>query len=783
MPVRPSALPATRRSLRLLVTVILPLLSIAPRLLMANDSSGDVSIESVTVGFGGYFKVGDSSPLFVTLNSTAARSVRVVVDAVDPDGHAVELTGPVIELPGGKSKRWQAGFRLGRLGGEMTVRVDDVSGQVLAVRRLPGGGDSIVMQPALRQDVLLWATLGHPPGFDSGPLHTEPPRPDTTGSRTAAGGGSASKTEPSARVQVVHLDSAADLPVGETGHLLQSLDALVLALGETSRGSGDWLTQLTPHQSSALRDWVRSGGHLILAAGARASELRSSPLADWLPITNQARLSDVRQFPSLETFSGRNVPLSMTGTVKAAKLDATTLDERNVLVQGADGPLMVRLPYGLGRVTFLGLDLTQPPLSNWKALDAVCRRMASGLRTTAAPRREQTSGQLGGLGITDLASQLHSALDQFAAVNRPSIWSVMGWIAAYILFLGPLDFFVVRRVLGRSMLTWVTFPLLVCVACATSLWAASRANGDRLLVRQFELVDVVDLKSASGDQFVRGRSWYDVYSPQTVTYRVGVEVASAGATSSGETRIAPRVSWSGVPEDVVGGMYRSGGLNLARRRYRADDSSAHLDKVPIPIWSSKRFEATWQHPVKQVVTSSLATSGVGRLEGTISHALPFPLEDCLLASGGRLYLFGGGSGSSLAPYQDWAPSQQGRLRDLKAYLTNTIAQRGDRTDKLREDIFLKETPYDPSSTNLDQLVRMLTFHQAAGGSAYTGLNHARLHTLDLSELMQLGRAVLVGRVKTPVSRLLVNDQNVETAELNTYVRIIVPVTQVKGDDR
>jgi hypothetical protein len=528
---------------------------------------------------------------------------------------------------------------------------------------------------------------------------------------------------------------------------------------------------------------VRSGGHLVLAAGARAVELRSSPLADWLPITIQPTLADVRQLSGLESFSNRNLPLTVPGTLKAARLDGGSLTERNVLVQGPTGPLLIRVPYGLGRVTFLGVDITQPPLSNWKALDATCRRIVSGLKPGASPRREQRSGQIGRQGITDLASQLHSSQDQFATIRRPSVWSVMGLIAVYIVLLGPLDYFVVQRLLGRSMLTWVTFPLLVCAASAASLWAAANWNGDRLQLKQVEVLDVVDLPSTGGEQAVFGRTSFNILSARTATYRVGVDVTSPGLAADGRFDGGPRISWTGVPEDIVGGMYRSGGLNLARRRYRVDESTGFLDGVPIPIWSSKRFEANWQHTAKQLVASSLASSGVGRLEGTISHALPGPLDDCMLAAGGRLYLLGTGSATALAPYQEWSPSQQGRLRDLKAFLTNTIAQRGDRTDKLREDIFLKETPYDPTSTDLDSLVRMLTFHQAAGGRAYTGMNHDLLRTLDLSESMQLGNAILIGRLRMPISKPVVDGQVVEPIERLTYVRLVVPVKPVKGDDR
>jgi hypothetical protein len=747
----------------------------------------DVTIERIEVGFGGYFKVGDWSPLFATVQSSTARSVRIVVEAVDPDEHIVAMPGPLVTLPAGQPLRLQAAFRSGRLNGEISVRVEDEAGPVLATQRVVTGDVGTAARKALRQDVLLWATLGHPPGFESGPLHDV--RSKTDASSQAAGSSrgavpeAALRSDSSVQVQIASLDSASGLPGAGQGRLYESLDALVLALGEASRDGDDWLAQITADQNEALRDWVQTGGHLVLAVGARAADYRSSRLAEWVPVSIQPDLSDVRQLQGLESFSKRNQALSFPpGTMKAARLDATGLSARHILVSGADGPLLVRVPYGLGRVTFLGLDITRPPLANWKALDAVCRKIASDLGSGTATRREQRPDQIGRQGITELASQLHAAQDRFASINRPSIWSVMGLVLAYIVVLGPLDYFVVQRVIRRSTWTWVTFPALVCLASGASLWAASRWSGHALQVNQMDVIDVVDMPGIAGGQIVRGRSWFNVFSPETSAYRVGIEANSLVPENATMPRPAAVVTWSGVPEDAVGGMYRIGGLNLARRRYRADDTVSQCENVPILVGSSKSFEATWHHSAKQLVHSSLESSGVGRLDGAISHALPMPLEDCLLAYGGRLYRLNSGETTSLlAPYQEWAPSQRGNLRDLKAFLTNTIAQRGEKKEKLQGDIYLRETAYDSTRTDRDDLVRMLTFHQAAGGSVYTGLNHDLFRSLDLSEMMQLGRAVLVGRIKSPVAKVLVNGHVIEPSERATYVRFLVPVKQVRGD--
>ena len=80
----------------------------------------------------------------------------------------------------------------------------------------------------------------------------------------------------------------------------------------------------------------------------------------------------------------------------------------------------------------------------------------------------------------------------------------------------------------------------------------------------------------------------------------------------------------------------------------------------------------------------------------------------------------------------------------------------------------------------------LTFHRAAGGSGYTGLKNRDLEALDLSELIRLNRAVLVGRLKLSIddgqttdagTELLIDGEKARAAGSRqlTYLRIVLPV--------
>ena len=53
--------------------------------------------------------------------------------------------------------------------------------------------------------------------------------------------------------------------------------------------------------------------------------------------------------------------------------------------------------------------------------------------------------------------------------------------------------------------------------------------------------------------------------------------------------------------------------------------------------------------------------------------------------------------------------------------------------------------WDTASTDVDRILEIAGLYRAAGGSSYTSLDAGRLARLDLSPVLDTGRAVLIGR--------------------------------------
>jgi hypothetical protein len=288
---------------------------------------------------------------------------------------------------------------------------------------------------------------------------------------------------------------------------------------------------------------------------------------------------------------------------------------------------------------------------------------------------------------------------------------------------------------------------------------------------------VVDIDVATNS--LRGRSWVTIYSPDSRRYEVGIGASKIGKSNAAAQR-APLVSWDGIPENAFAGMYRPSGFEISKPHYAFAANASGMVDLPIPIWSTKSLAASWQSPSESLVESKLEGAGHSRLSGTIAHRLPVGIKDWLLAYGFTVYrpaVVGFNQPDPvLRPLQRWSPSgPQASQRVLSNFLTGVTSRASDSSqpDLVREE----KMPYDPLSLNTDTIVRMITFHQEAGGTEYTGLENSTLRALDLSDLLDLDRAVFMGRIDMPAATVSIDGAPVEADRSATYVRIVLPVSQ------
>jgi hypothetical protein len=693
---------------------------------------------TVELGIGGRLKVGSWTPIRVKLSEPLTQGAEVF--AITADFENNHLQTPLIA----KSPTEVAGLiQVGRLEGRVTVTLrkegkDSVIGELQVT---PEG------EPApgsYRQSTEFWGVLGSSARFEDAAAEWTKRLRASSGPNTPA------------RAVAMKLDWNS-LP--DAAEAWDSLDVLVV---------GGEAYAIPAEKNEMLRRWVERGGRLLFLLGSSAEAYRNSLIAGWSPI----RVDESVAVTSLDMIRSRVtnsalLRLGLKRSIPAARLPG---DPEGTL----PGPAVYAKPYGFGFVSAFAFDFEQAPLSTWQNQTDLLRQLT--MPTISGPARANRESDLSSTGITDLASQMTSGLDRFEGVNRASFRGVMAWTALWMIVLFPLDFLVVHKVLKRPHLTWVTLPFLIAGATLLASRSARASNESALKLNQIDLIDYTP-----ADSMVRVRSWMTFYSGETSRYDLAAKSALAGDA---------RLAWNAKPEEGLRGLYRQGGMNFGSPTFRTTSDHTRIDELPVRMWSSYSLSAEASRELKgqaPLFESSLSESDAGRLQGEVQHHLPGSLRDWVIVYKNFLYHPVPGRGQltigEWKPGEEWRPAFHAQSTLVRVYLQEhrMTLTKGLGKDAKMEQVQLEVPPYDASEFDPGRLMPILSFHEAAGGTGYTGLANAPLAKLDLSRTLDSKSykgtdcAVVMGRLEAPALTYEVNGSPAQPASSWTFVRAVVPV--------
>jgi hypothetical protein len=224
------------------------------------------------------------------------------------------------------------------------------------------------------------------------------------------------------------------------------------------------------------------------------------------------------------------------------------------------------------------------------------------------------------------------------------------------------------------------------------------------------------------------------------------------------------LSWLGLAEDAIGGMGRQGAVGLFHRGYHFGSDAKTLVGVPVQVWSMKGFSARWHgQATAGVVEAKLESTGTDRLRGSVTNRLGMPLEDCVLAFGRKVYPLGN------LPANGSVSAESRTTEDLRGHLSRrasgfVVAQPTGRSSK-------PANQFSPS----DLIFAMMFHARLPEGNHYAANEY--FSDIDLSELLEHQRAILVARVPAAGSKLILNGEET-TTNVNTasFLRVILSVT-------
>jgi hypothetical protein len=577
-------------------------------------------VTACEAGFDGAYKVGVWTPVRLTIDSDEA--IDASIELTTPDGDGVPViyrddSGPLALAAGETSLVRYVKF--GRSGGPLTVALYEAGKGAKGER----SGEPVFEQtyrrpsiaPGLSSGDELIVTVGDDVGLD-----------ETIRRRRRSGQG----------LRHVAVRDPAALPDRWYGY--EAVDVLVVA-----DSSAELLPKLSSAQFAAIHEWVLQGGRLVFAAGASGQRLLAADSPWRLLAPGEFRAVEVaRRTGDLETYAGATARLDKaTGPASALRV------ARLVNVRGkveayegrspTDEPWIVRFPLGFGEVTFVAIDLAAPPISTWPDRpQLVAKLLHESFERASQSSQPERSGRGRQPGYEDLSAQLRGSLDQFQGVRVFAFSAVAALLIAYILLIGPADYFLLKR-FNKLEWTWLSFPLVVLGFCLLAWALSAQWRSPRLRLNQLDLVDV-DLEHSR----LRGVSWTHLYSPRNEAFDLSLEMKLP--VQGQPSPAGALLSWQGSPEEGRGVMNGQGMAAPFSRPYlitipSAGDASTtppSIEGVPVQISATKSLIGTWWGDVEGG-EAKLTVDENGMLHGQIANPLDVDLVDCRIFFGRLAY--------------------------------------------------------------------------------------------------------------------------------------------------
>ncbi len=257
-------------------------------------------------------------------------------------------------------------------------------------------------------------------------------------------------------------------------------------------------TQLSDDQKRALGSWVTGGGRLVILGGTTGSTTFGGFPDELLPFRPASTVNASRaDLGSLlqELPDGPKTTPAVGGTLVRGA----------VLARSGDRVIAAEANHGHGAVTLIGFDPGEAWLAGSGAAQSLWRRIV--------PRAGSTRQELG----PPDDSPIVNVLGNLPAADLPPIEQLFVLLIAYILLVGPINYFVLRR-LDRREWAWLTMPVLVALFAVASYSLGILLKGTDVIVNEVGIV-----RAAPGSTNGTGQVYVGIFSPTRQTFDVRVE--------------------------------------------------------------------------------------------------------------------------------------------------------------------------------------------------------------------------------------------------------------------
>lgn len=381
-------------------------------------------------------------------------------------------------------------------------------------------------------------------------------------------------------------------------------------------------SNLSVVQLSALQTWVNQGGTLILAGGPEWHRTLDALPAGLVPVkvsgttTIAAGTSLLPAGGPQVAHTGQNhvldsvqAPITISTASIIAQGDSTRSE---VILSSPTAPLIVQTRQEQGTIIYLAFDPTLEPILGWQGAstlwDSLLLRGLGEqllLRTGSSPGIGNSPQQAQPI----LANRMSGFLQSLLPATIPPPWRTLGILLfCYIMVLGPVRFFLVKRLKGHYW-SWRIILSSIVIFSLLSYGLAYIEKGSSILSESITIAQLNQNGSSAHittymGVFVPNQGDYHLYipgkglaqpSPDSIAFQNGL----ADSITSSHTTIAP----------LQGGI----DVNLQ----------------DVNIWTLHTVLAEQDRQIHKGLTSQLTIQN-GTLVGTVTNTLGYALSDAFL---------------------------------------------------------------------------------------------------------------------------------------------------------
>ncbi len=389
-------------------------------------------------------------------------------------------------------------------------------------------------------------------------------------------------------VEVFHLNQLKDFEFPSDANGLKI--ANVLAVDEIS------LSDFSQEQQQAILSWVEQGGTLLIGASDQV-EASAGIFKDHLPLSLSTEKVEISQ-ESLKTLSNGGIFTQGIEVYKAQEKEGSV----QILADG-DTILASATELGSGSIIQTTFSLGDQPLSAMDGYSKLITKILN-LQTMQTP----SSGMYYGNFNDYLPYEVGSVNELFPSFEVSTTLLVI-IVIVYILFIGPILYFVLKRMDKREHAWWLIPAVSIVLSLCMFIFGAK----DRLMQSQIQQAAFYK---------VEGTNLNGSYMETILTNRGGDFTFT---TDENTTAVASRNrNYMGGSSDVL--------HEKSYVKQHANGSTINLRNLN--YWSVQSIVGKSQIKDAGNMDIKLNLSN-GKVEGTITNNFPFKLNEVAIWSGSR----------------------------------------------------------------------------------------------------------------------------------------------------